>query len=50
MRIGNAPRVMATLRSVAISILRIGGWTNIAAGLRHHARNPDHTLNLVLTW
>ena len=49
-RIGNAPQVMATLRSVAISILRIMGWTNIAAGLRHHARNADHTLNLVLTW
>ena len=49
-RTGNAPQVMATVRSIAISILRLAGWTNIAAGLRHHARNPDHTLNLVLTW
>lgn len=39
-RTGNAPRVMATLRSTAVGMLRLGGWTNIAAGLRHHARDP----------
>ena len=49
-RTGNAPQVMATLRSTAISLLRLAGWTNIAAGLRHHARDPDLTLKLVLTW
>lgn len=49
-RTGNAPQVMATLRSTTISILRIEGCTNIAAGLRHHTRNPDHTLKLILTW
>jgi len=48
-RTGQAPRVMATCRNFAISILRIHGWTNIAAGLRHHARHPDHALTLVLT-
>ena len=48
-RTGQAPRVMATCRNVAISILRIDGWENIAAGLRHHARHPDHALALVLT-
>jgi hypothetical protein len=42
--------VMATLRNTAISLLRLTGWTNIAAGLRHHARDPAHTLKLVLTW
>jgi predicted transposase YbfD/YdcC len=49
-RTGSAPQVMATLRNTAISLLRLTGWTNIAAGLRHHARDPDHPLKLVLTW
>ena len=48
-RTGQAPRVMATCRNVAISMLRIAGWDNIAAGLRHHARHPDHALAMVLT-
>lgn len=39
-RTGNAPHVMATLRNTAISFLRLAGWTNIAAALRHHARHP----------
>jgi hypothetical protein len=36
-RTGNAPRVMASLRSVAVSLLRLGGHDNIAAANRHHA-------------
>lgn len=48
-RTGQAPRVMATCRNLAIGILRTTGWDNIAAGLRHHARHPDHALKLVLT-
>jgi len=48
-RTGQAPRVMATCRNLAISMLRIAGWDNIAAGLRHHARHPDHAFALVLT-
>lgn len=48
-RTGQAPRVMATCRNLAIGILRITGWDNIAAGLRHHARHPDHALKLILT-
>jgi predicted transposase YbfD/YdcC len=46
-RTGNAPRVMATLRSLAISPLRLDGHTNIAAANRHHARDPQRTLNLL---
>jgi hypothetical protein len=46
-RTGNAPRVMATLRSLAISILRLDGHTNIAAANRHHARDPERTLKLL---
>jgi predicted transposase YbfD/YdcC len=48
-RTGQAPRVMATCRNIAISLLRAIGWGNIAAALRHHARHPDHALELVLT-
>ena len=47
-RTGQAPRVMATCRNLAISMLPIAGWDNIAAGLRHHARHPDRAFTLVL--
>jgi predicted transposase YbfD/YdcC len=48
-RTGNAPRVMASLRSLAISLLRLDGHKNIAAANRHHARDPQRTLKL-LQW
>jgi hypothetical protein len=48
-RTGNAPRVMATLRSLAISLLRLDGHGNIAAANRHHARDPQRTLKLLQT-
>jgi hypothetical protein len=40
---------MATLRSLAISLLRLDGQTNIAAANRHHARDPQRTLQLLQT-
>ena len=40
---------MATLRNTAISLLRIEGWDNIAAGLRHHTRAPESPIKLLLT-
>jgi len=46
---GNAPRVMASLRSLAISLLRLDGQANIAAASRHHARDPQRTLKLLQT-
>jgi predicted transposase YbfD/YdcC len=46
-RTGNAPRVMATLHSLAISLLRLEGRNNIAAANRHHARDPQRTLRLL---
>ena len=49
MRTGHAPRIMATVRNTAISLLRLAGWTNIAAALRHHARNATRPVNLLLT-
>jgi len=48
-RTGNAPRVMASLRSLAISLLRLDGQINIAAANRHHARDPQRTLQLLQT-
>ncbi len=48
-RTGKAPRVMATLRNTAISLLRLAGWTNIAEALRHHARDATRPVNLLLT-
>jgi hypothetical protein len=46
-RAGNAPRVMASLRSLAISILPLDGHANIAAANRHHARDPQRTPKLL---
>ena len=48
-RTGNAPRVMASLRSLAIGLLRLDGHANIAAANRHHARDPQRTLKLLQT-
>src|SRR5690348_15633564 len=38
-RTGNAPRVMASLRSLAISLLRIDGYANIAAANRQDRKS-----------
>lgn len=46
-RTGNAPRVMASLRNLAISTLRQHGWDNIAQGLRHMGRRPTRPLALL---
>lgn len=46
-RTGTAPRVMAGLRNLAISALRLAGHANIAAGLRHTARNHTRPLTLL---
>ncbi len=48
-RTANGPRVMATLRNLAISILRLTQHTNIAAALRHHARQPHRPLQTIKT-
>lgn len=46
-RTGNGPRVMASLRNLAITILRLTGETSIAAALRHHARRPGRPLQTI---
>ena len=43
-RTGHAPQVMATFRNLVISVLRLTGATNIAAELRHHARDATRPL------
>jgi predicted transposase YbfD/YdcC len=46
-RTGTAPRVMAGLRNLAISAIRLDGYTNIAQGLRHMARDVTRPLALL---
>jgi predicted transposase YbfD/YdcC len=46
-RTGATPHVMATLRNLAINALRQTGITNIAAALRHNARDPIRPLKLL---
>lgn len=45
-RKGSGPRVLATLRNLAISLLRLAGFTNIAKALRIHAWDPSRALAL----
>jgi len=46
-RKNSGPRVMATLRNLAISILRLSGYHNIAAALREMAAKPHIPLRLI---
>ena len=39
-RTAAGPRVMASLRNLVITILRLAGAASIAAALRYHARGP----------
>jgi predicted transposase YbfD/YdcC len=45
-RTGNGPRLMATLRNLAITIHRLAGAKNIAKATRNAMRNPQHTRHL----
>ena len=46
-RTGTAPRAMASLRNLAIAILRLHGRRNIAAALRRNARDATRVLPLL---
>ncbi len=46
-RTGTGPQVMATLRNLAIGILRLHGAHNIAAALRRNARDATRVLPLL---
>jgi predicted transposase YbfD/YdcC len=46
-RSGSAPRALATLRNLVISVLRLAGATNIAKSLRSVGRRPEHAFTLL---
>lgn len=46
-RTGSLPWMMATLRNLAISLLRLAGVTNIAAKLRELAALPHRAVALM---
>jgi hypothetical protein len=48
-RTGTAPRVMTSLRNLANSALHLAGHANIAAALRHTARDLNRPLQLLGT-
>jgi hypothetical protein len=39
---------MASLRNLAVTILRLAGASNIAAALRYHARKPSRPLQAIM--
>ena len=47
-RTASGPRVMATLRNLALTILRLAGHASIAAALRYHARRLDRPLQTIM--
>lgn len=46
-RTRSGPQVMASLRNLAVSLLRLRGVTSIAKALRHYAAKPSQTLSLI---
>ena len=46
-RCGAAPQVMAALRNVTISLLRLADKANMATALRRHSDHPSEALALV---
>lgn len=46
-RSGNAPHVMATLRNIAITLLKHLGYTNLAKATRKLRNNPEQVLALI---
>ena len=46
-RTGSSPQIMATMRNIAISLLRLAGWTNIKQATEKMSRRLDQVLNLL---
>ena len=46
-RSGSAPRALATMRNLVISVLRLAGATNIAQALRSLSRRPASALTML---
>ena len=47
-RTATGPRIMASLRNLVITILRLSGAASIAAALRYHARQPSRPLQTIM--
>jgi hypothetical protein len=47
-RTASGPRIMASLRNLAITILRLAGAASIAAALRYHARRPSRPVQTIM--
>jgi predicted transposase YbfD/YdcC len=47
-RTASGPRIMASLRNLVVTILRLAEATNIAAALRYHARRPSRPLHTIM--
>jgi predicted transposase YbfD/YdcC len=47
-RTASGPRIMASLRNLVITILRLAGAASIAAALRYHARRPSRPLQTIM--
>jgi len=47
-RTASGPRIMASLRNLVMTILRLTGTTNVAAALRYHARRPSRPLRTIM--
>jgi predicted transposase YbfD/YdcC len=47
-RTASGPRIMASLRNLVITTLRLAGTTSIAAALRYHARRPSRPLQTIM--
>ncbi len=48
-RTNSGPQVMASIRNLVLNLLRLSGATNIAAALRHYARNVKTPIQMVLS-
>lgn len=48
-RTGGGPRMMASLRNLVLSLLRLNGHTNIAKALRRNATRPKRAITLITT-
>jgi predicted transposase YbfD/YdcC len=46
-RTGSSPQTMAAMRNIAISLLRLAGWTNIKQATEKMSRRLDQVLTLL---
>ena len=47
-RTASGPRIMASLRNLVITTLRLAGAASITAVLRYHARRPSRPLQTIM--